>query len=59
MDLKPGFYWISEGNADPEIASWTEGEWWIVGSEEAVPARQVKVLSERLRLAPRLLSAAA
>lgn len=57
--IEPGFYWISEGGADAEVASWADGAWWIVGSEEAVPPQLVTVLSERLRLAPRPLRAAA
>ena len=59
MDLETGFYWISEGGADPEVASWTDDAWWTPGSETAAPTRLVTVLSERLRLPQKPLRAVA
>ena len=59
MDRDTGFYWISEAGAEPEVACWTDGSWWTVGTEEPAPTRLVRVLSERLRPLLRPLLAAA
>ncbi len=48
MARESGFYWISEDGAEPEVACWHSGRWWLAGSEEPALARLVAVLGARL-----------
>ncbi len=58
MNREHEFYWVSEGGAEPEIALWHAGEWWLPGGEEPAAANAIMVLSERLQLPTRLPLAA-
>ena len=58
MDYEQEFYWVSEGGAEPEIALWQAGEWWLPGSEEPMPSSTIRILGERLQLSSRLPIAA-
>ena len=49
MEREQGFYWVSEGGAEAEIALWQDGDWWMAGSEEAAPPALIRVLSKQLR----------
>jgi hypothetical protein len=47
---REGFYWISRGRGDPEVAQWDGEFWWRTGTE--VPIHHddwIEILSERLR----------
>ena len=48
MSRHQGYYWVSEHAAEPEVALWCDGAWWLAGQEEQASCRAITVLSERL-----------
>ena len=48
MSRDQGYYWVSEHAAEPEVALWCDGAWWLAGQEEQAAGRAITVLSGRL-----------
>ena len=43
-----GFYWVTQGQREPQVMEWGDGYWWAAGTEIAVPDLDVRVVSARL-----------